>query len=45
MILPGVFAAVIRRAAAWQVRNTPRTLVSITRSHSSTVMSRTGEFG
>ena len=45
MILPGVPWATIERAAARHVRNTPRTLVSITRSHSSTSMSTTGVFG
>src|SRR3954447_4167628 len=33
------------RAAARHVRNVPRKLVSITRSHSSTDMSSTGQFG
>src|SRR5256885_7034859 len=37
MILPARAPAFMLRAAAWHVRNTPRMLVSITRSHSSTV--------
>ena len=43
--VPGMPSATMRRATAWQVRKTPRRFVSITRSHSSVVMSRTGEFG
>jgi len=45
MIFPRVPWATMERAAAWQVRKTPRTLVSMTRSHSSAVISSTGVFG
>ena len=45
MILPGAPRATIERAAARQVRNTPRAFVSITRSHSATSISSTGVFG
>jgi hypothetical protein len=34
MTFPGLFAATMRHAAAWHVKNTPRMFVSITRSHS-----------
>ncbi len=44
-ILPRVPWATMLRPAAWQVRKTPRRFVSMTRSHSSVVMSRTGVFG
>ena len=45
MIFPGRLPATMLRAAAWHVRNVPRRLISITRSHSSTSMSRTARVG
>jgi len=45
MIFPGRPPFVMLRAAAWHVRNVPRRLVSITRSHSSTSMSSTARVG
>jgi hypothetical protein len=42
---PGVFRSIHRRAKNWQVSMLPRTFTAKGLSHSSTVISRTGQFG